>query len=132
MAAFTDFSSNYMLDWIVGKTTPAAVSTRYLTASNTILPGGTEQMTAMTGSANRIALTPATYFTAAAATHAIASTADIVFTASSSGAATVGYVSMWDAITAGNMMSEAAVTTKTLTAGDSLKILSGNLTFTIT
>lgn len=132
MAAFTDFSSNYMLDWIVGRTTPAAVSTRYLTASNTILPGGTEQMSAMTGSTDRIALTTATYFTAAAATHAIASTADIVFTASSSGAATVGFVSVWDAITAGNMMSEAAVTSKTLTTGDSLKILSGNLTFTIT
>jgi|WetSurMetagenome_2_1015567.scaffolds.fasta_scaffold145844_4 hypothetical protein len=132
MAAFTDYTSNYLLDWVVGKTTPAAVSTRYLTASDTILPGGTEQMTAMTGSANRVALTAATYFTSAAATHAIASTADITFTASSSGSATVGFVSMWDAITAGNMMSEAAVTSKSLTAGDSLKILSGNLTFTIT
>jgi hypothetical protein len=132
MAAFTDFTSDYLLDWVVGKTTPSAVSTRYLTASDTILPGGTEQMNAMTGSTNRVALTAATYFTSAAATHAIASHADIVFTASSSGAASVGYVSMWDAITGGNMMSQAAVTAKTLTTGDSLKILSGNLTFTIT
>jgi hypothetical protein len=132
MAAFTDYTSNYLLDWVVGKTTPAAVSTRYLTASDTSLPGGTEQMTAMTGSANRIALTPATYFTSAAASHSIASHADIVLTASSSGSATVAFVSMWDAITSGNMMSQAAVTSKSLTAGDSLKILSGNLTFTIT
>lgn len=132
MAAFTDFSSNYMLDWIVGKATPAAVSTRYLTASDTSLPGGTEQMTNMTGSANRIALTAATYWTVAAATHSITSQADVTFTASSSGSATVAFVSMWDAITAGNMMSQAAVTSKSLTAGDSLKILAGNLTFTIT
>ena len=132
MAAFTDFTSDYLIDWIVGRTTPVAVSTRYLTCSNTILPGGTEQLLAMNGTANRIALTTATYFTAAAALHAIASTADIVITASSLGAATVGFVSLWDSITAGNMMTEAAVTLKTLTAGDSLKILSGNLTITIT
>jgi hypothetical protein len=132
MAAFTDFSSNYMLDWIVGKTTPAAVSARYLTASDTSLPGGAEQMNAMTGSTDRVVLTAATFFTSAAATHAIASTADITFTASSSGSASIGYVSMWDAITAGNMMSQTSVTAKTLTTGDSLKILSGNLTFTIT
>jgi hypothetical protein len=132
MAAFTDFSSDYMLDWIVGKTTPSAVSTRYLTASDTSLPGGTEQMNAMTGSTNRVALTAATYWTVAAATHAIASQADITFTSNSSGSATVAFVSMWDAITAGNMMSQASVTSKSLTAGDSLKILAGNLTFTIT
>lgn len=132
MAAFMDFSSNFMLDWLVGKTTPSAAATRYLTASDTSLPGGTEQMTAMTGSANRVALTPATYFTSAAATHAIASTADITFTADSSGSATVAFVSLWDAITAGNQMAQAAVTSKSLTQHDSLKILSGNLTFTIT
>jgi len=89
-------------------------------------------MTAMTGSANRVAIAPATYFTSAASASAIASVADITFTASSSGAATVTRVSLWDAVTAGNGMSEATVTSKTLTADDSLKILSGNLTFTIT
>jgi hypothetical protein len=132
MTAFTDFSSNYMIDWLVGKTTPSAVATRYLSASDTSLPGGTEQMTAMTGSADRIAIAPATYFTSAAASAAIASTADITFTASSSGSATVAFVSLWDAITAGNMMAQAAVTSKSLTAGDSLKVLSGNLTYSIT
>lgn len=88
-------------------------------------------MTAMTGSANRVALAAATYFTSAAASASIASTADITFTASSTGAATVAYVSLWDAITAGNMMAQAAVTSKSLTTGDSLKVLSGNLTYSI-
>jgi hypothetical protein len=130
MGAFTDYSNDYMLDWLVGKTTPAAVGTRYLTATDTV--GGTEQMTAMTGSANRVAIAPATYFTSAAATSAIASTADITFTADSSGSATVAAVSLWTAITGGSKMSEAAVTSKSLTVHDSLKILSGNLTFSIT
>lgn len=132
MGAFTDYSANYMLDWLVGKTTPSAVSTRYLTASNGSLPGGTEQMSAMTGSANRIALTAATYWTVAASSSSIASQSDITFTASSSGSATVDYVSLWTAITSGSMMSQVSVTSKSLTAGDSLKILSGNLTFAIT
>lgn len=132
MGAFTALANNYMLDWIVGKTTPAAVATRYLTASNGSLPGGTEQMNAMTGSTNRIALTAATYFTVAAASSSIASQADIVFTSSSSGAATVDHVSMYDANTGTNQYSQVTVTSKTLSAGDSLKITSGNLTFTIT
>jgi hypothetical protein len=132
MAAFTDYASDYMLDWIVGKTTPSSVSTRYLSCSDTSLPGGTEQMNAMNSSTNRIALTAGVYWTVAAATHAIASQADITLTASSAGSATIGYVSMWDAITSGNMLSQTSVTSKSLTTGDSLKILSGNLTFTIT
>ena len=53
MAAFTDYTSNFLIDWVVGRTTPAAVSTRYLTASDTSLSGGTEQMTAMTGSGDK-------------------------------------------------------------------------------
>lgn len=128
MAAFSNIAADYMLDWIVGKTTPAAVATRYLDALNS----GTSQMTAMTGSANRIAIAAATYFTSAAAASAIASTADITFTASSSGAATVNQVALYDAITGGNQYALAAVTTKTLSVGDSLKITTGNLTFSIT
>jgi hypothetical protein len=129
MAAFTDFTNDYLLDWLCGVADPAATATRYITATDSV--GGTEQMTAMTGSANRVAIAAATYFTTPAATSAIASTADITFTADSSGAATVAAVSIWDAITAGNKMSEAAVTSKSLTAHDSLKILSGNLTLSI-
>jgi hypothetical protein len=129
MGAFTDYTNDYLLDWLCGVANPSAVGTRYITATDTA--GGTEQMTAMTGSANRVAIAPATYFTSAAATSAIASTADITFTADSSGAATVGAVSLWTAITGGSKMSEAAVTSKSLTTHDSLKILSGNLTLSI-
>jgi hypothetical protein len=132
MGAFTYYTNDFLLDWVVGKATPTSVSTRYLTASNASLPGGTEQMLAMTGSSNRVALTPTTYFTVSASSGAIASQADIVFTLSSSGSASVSYISMWTAITGGDLMAQSSVSSKTLTSGDSLKILSGNLTFTIT
>jgi hypothetical protein len=127
MVAFSATASDYMLDWLVGRTTPPAVGTRYLDALN----AGASQMTAMTGSANRIAIAPATYFTNAAAASSIANTAIITFTASSSGSATVNQVALYDAITAGNQYSIATVTTKTLTTGDSLTIPIGSLTFTI-
>lgn len=127
MVAFSAVASDYMLDWLVGKTTPPAVGTRYLDALNT----GTSQMTAMTGSANRIAIAPATYFTSAASASSIANTATITFTASSSGAATVNQVALYDTITAGNQYSIATVTSKTLATGDSLTIPVGSLTFTV-
>jgi hypothetical protein len=131
MGAFTDYSNDFYLDWLVGKTTPAAAASRYITATNTA--GGAEQMNNMNGSANRILIDAATYWTSAAASSSIASHADITFTAACAAAgATVGAVSIWTAITGGTKMSEAAVTSKTLTEHDSLKILSGNLTLSVT
>jgi hypothetical protein len=65
------------------------------------------------------------------ATATATSNADIVFTASAAGAATVNYVAVFSAITAGTLYASAAVTSKTLAIGDGLKIPSGQLSFTI-
>jgi hypothetical protein len=129
MAALTDFTADFLADWVVGKTTPSAVATRYITTFSGDPSGaGSENIDTITGSANRIAIAPETYFTSAADASSIASTADIVFTASAAAGATVDYIAIYDAITAGNLMAQAAVTSKTLATGDGLKITSGNLT----
>jgi hypothetical protein len=130
MSAFTASPRNTMLDWLDGKTNAPAVGTRYITTFNgDPQAGGTENISSLTGSANRINMTTAM---AAASGGSAASNADIVFTASSAGSATVDYVAVYDAITGGNLLASAQVTSKSVTLGDSLKILSGNLTFTIT
>jgi hypothetical protein len=130
MADFTAAVRNTMLDWLTGVATPAAVATRYITTYNGNPQGaGTENISTLTGSPNRQAITAKMD---AAASGATASNADIVFTASAAGAATVDYVAIMSAITGGSVMTSAAVTSKSVGIGDSLTILSGALTLAIT
>jgi hypothetical protein len=130
MAAFVATVRNTMLDWLTGKSTPATVATRYITTYNgDPQGGGAENISTITGSANRIDMTTAM---AAASSGSAVSNADITFTSSASAGATVDYIAVFSAITGGTVYASAAVTSKTLTTGDSLKIPSGSLTFSIT
>ena len=130
MADFTAFSSNEMIDWLTGVASPVATGTRYLTTFNGDPQGaGTENISTLTGSANRIAITANM---AAAAAAAASNTGIITITASAVGAATVDFVAIYDAITGGNLLASTAVTSKSVGIGDSLSILTGNLDITIT
>lgn len=130
MADFTATAINAMLDWLDGVDDPPAVGTRYLTTFNGDPQGaGSENISTITGSANRIAITADM---AAAAAGAATNDADITITASAAGAATVDYVAIYDAITAGNLLASTQVTSKSVGVGDSLSVLTGNLDFAIT
>lgn len=129
MADFVASTINAMLDWLTGKTTPAAVATRYITTFNgNPQSGGTENIATLSGSANR---QPITASMAAAAAGVAASNADITFTSSAVAPATVDYVAIYSAVTGGTLMASTPVTSKTVGIGDSLKILSGALTLAI-
>lgn len=130
MAEFVASAINDMLDWLTGIADPAATATRYITTYNGDPQGaGSENISTLTGSANRINMTTAM---AAASGGSAASDTDIVFTSSASAGATVDYVAVFDAQTAGNLLASTAVTSRTVLTGDSLSILSGDLTFAIT
>jgi len=130
MADFVATSINEMIDWLTGVANPPAVATRYITVfDGNPSSGGTEVINTISGSANRIDMTSEM---AAAAAGAATNATDIVFTASAVGAADVDWVAVYDAITGGNLMAATAVTSKSVTSGDSLSILAGNLDFTIT
>lgn len=130
MADFVASTRNTMLDWLTGLTTPAAVATRYITVFNGDPQGaGSEVINTITGSANRQDMTTAM---AAAAAGSAASDTDITFTNSAVGSATVDYVAVYSAITGGTLLASTQVTSKSVSVGDSLKILSGQLTFAIT
>jgi hypothetical protein len=129
MAEFTNAAINPMLDWLVGNATPAAVATRYITVfDGDPTGGGSEVINTISGSANRINMTTAM---AAASGGSCVSDADVTFTASAVGAADVDFVAEYDAITGGNLLAYTPVTAKSVGIGDSLRILSGSLTFTI-
>lgn len=130
MAEYVASSINEMLDWLTGVADPPAVATRYITVFNgNPQAGGTEVINTISGSANRKNMTTAM---AAAASGVATSSADIVFTASAVGAATVDYVAEYSAITGGTLMASSQVTSKSVGVGDSLQITAGDLTFTIT
>ena len=129
MADYVATARDEMIDWLTGKADPPATATRYITVFNGDPQGaGSEQISAISGSANRIDMTTAMAVSSSASA---ASSGDITFTASATGGATVDYVAVYDAQTAGNLLASTSVTSKVVTAGDSLKILSGNLTFSI-
>jgi hypothetical protein len=130
MPAFEDAPINEMLDWFNGVANPPAIATRYITVfDGDPQSGGSEVINTLTGSPNRIAYTGSM---AAASGGTQASNAPIVFTASAAGAADVDWVAIFDAQTGGNRMGQAQVNTpKSVGVGDSLTILSGNLTFAI-
>jgi len=129
MAAFTTSPRNAMLDWLVGNADPAATATRYITTFNGDPQGaGTENISTLTGSSNRIDLTTAM---AAAASAQAVNDAIITFTSNANGNASVNYVAVYDAITAGNLLASAQVTQKDVTTGDSLTIQVGNCVFEI-
>lgn len=130
MADFVAASRNEMLDWLTGEANPPAVATRYITIFDGDPQGaGSEVINTITGSANRQNMTTAM---AAASGGSAASDTDITFTNSAVGAADVDYVAVYDAQTGGNLMASTQVTSKAVGIGDSLKILSGQLTFAIT
>lgn len=130
MADFVASSRNEMLDWLTGEANPPAVATRYITIFDGDPQGaGSEVINTVTGSANRQNMTTAM---AAASGGSAASDTDITFTNSAVGAADVDYVAVYDAQTGGNLMASTQVTSKAVGIGDSLKILSGQLTFAIT
>lgn len=130
MADFVASSRNEMLDWLTGEANPPAVATRYITIFDGDPQGaGSEVINTVTGSANRQNMTTAM---AAASGGSAASDTDITFTNSAVGAADVDYVAVYDAQTGGNLMASTQVTSKAVGVGDSLKILSGQLTFAIT
>lgn len=127
MPDFTAATANSMVDWLTGKTTPAAVANRFITVFDGDPQGaGVEVLNTISGSATRPQLTSAI---GAAAAGVATSTSVITFTNSAVAGADVDYVAIYSAATGGTLMASSAVNTpKTVTIGDSLTIPIGSLT----
>lgn len=128
MAAFTAATRNKMLDALTGKATYTTANAFVTTYNGDPQGAGSENISTITGSATRPGITASM---AAAASGSAASNADITFTSSAAGAATVDFIAIMSAATGGSVLASVAVTSKSVGIGDSLKILSGNLTFSI-
>ena len=123
--AFTTVTANKIIDKILRNTDFTEATSVYVSL-HTDDPGqtGTNEVTG--GSYARQSVT-----FSAASSKATANTADLLFASMPS--ATVTYVGIWDASTSGNFWWGGALTaSKTVSAGDTFKIPSGDLDVTLT
>lgn len=129
MADFTGLSRSIMVDWLIGKATPAAAAARFITVFNGDPQGaGSEVLNTISGSATRPQLTSA-MGVANTTTGVATSTSDITFTNSAAAGATIDYVAVYSASTGGTLMASSATNaSRTVLTGDSVKILTGALT----
>lgn len=122
--SISDYYENKILDHMLRAqafTPPATVYVSLHTAD----PGETGASEVTGGSYAREAVT-----FAAASGGTVASSADLTF--ASMPAATITHTALWDASSAGNCLWTGALSaSKTLQAGDTFQILSGNLTVSV-
>lgn len=129
MADITGAQRAVMIDWLTGKTTPAAVANRFITVFNGDPQGaGSEVLNTISGSATRPQLTSA-IGACNTSTGVATSTGDITFTNSAVAGATIDHVAMYSASTGGTLMASSPTNaSRTVVIGDSVKILTGALT----
>lgn len=129
MSAASDYLENKVLDHVLTSTSYTAPGTRYLglfTAS-TGLEANTPSAEVSGGSYARKAVT-----FAAASGGSSATNATVTFDTASASWGTITHVAIMDASTSGNVLFWGAVTTsKTIDAGDTFQVTSGNLTVSL-
>tara|TARA_R110000824_G_scaffold6779_1_gene31339 strand:- start:1238 stop:1636 length:399 start_codon:yes stop_codon:yes gene_type:complete len=131
MADMSDFLEVTLLNLSLNGTSWAGMNDPYIslhTADPTDAGTGTEVSTAGTSYAR----TAASFAVASGTSGAVVSDADATFPAATAGWGVVGWIGLWDASTAGNMLYHTALdASKTIDSGDIFKIASGNLTVTL-
>ena len=127
MSACSDFLENKLLDHSLATTAytaPAAVYVGLFTSDPTDAGTGTEV------SGGSYARQAATF--AAASGGSASTSATITFPSATANWGTIGWIGLYDASSAGNLLYHGAVTTsKTIETGDTFQISSGNLTITL-
>lgn len=130
MGAATNYLELKLLDHSLGTATYTKPTTVYL-GLHTTDPGETGSTTGEV-STSGTAYARQTVTFAAAASGSAASNATVTFSAATASWGTIGYISINDASTAGNMLYYGAVTTsKAIDTGDTFQVTSGNLTIAL-
>ena len=132
MPDIADATLNDLVDWLVGKADPPATGTRYAALFDGDPQGSGSEVTTTIRPSGRVAITSSMEDAGATNTGESASTADIDFGNADSGA-TVTHIAIYDAASGGNLLMSDALTggSQTVTAGNPVKIPSGDLTVSI-
>ena len=126
MSSFTDYLEDAVLNHVfrnTALTSPTSVYAALFTSAPTDAGGGTE---VSGGGYSRQAVT-----FGAPSGGAISNSADISWTASGAAFGTVVATAIFDAVTAGNMLSWASITSATINDGDTLTFTAGNYSISL-
>jgi len=130
MGELTDATKNTLVDWVTGKTTPAAVATRYVALFNGDPQAAGSEVTTTIRVAGRVDLTAAM----GVASTGIATNTALVDFGNAAGGATVSHFAFMDAATAGNVLGSDALTggSQTITTGNPVSFAIGDLSIELT
>jgi len=121
-----------LVDWLIGKADPPSTGTRYVALFNGDPQGAGSEVTTTIRPSGRVAITSDMEASGTTNTGESSSTADIDFGNADAGA-TVSHIAIYDAATSGNLLASDSLTggSQTVTAGNPVKIPSGDLTVSI-
>lgn len=123
MSDLAAYAGNKLLGWIAGSAMGTAPTTVYASLWNGDPASAGVEVTGTVG------LTRQAITWGSVSARAMSSSADLAF-GTASGSASVTYVAIHDASTAGNEICEHNISTASITSGLVVKILSGTLTLT--
>jgi len=133
MPDIADGIRNQLVDWLVGKSDPLPVAAdRYVALFDGDPQGAGSEVTTDIRPSGRLAITSSMEAAGATTDGESSSTADIDFGNADSGA-TVSHIAIFDSASGGTLLASDALTggTQTVTAGNPVKIPSGDLTLSI-
>jgi len=132
MPDIADGVLNDLVDWLIGKADPPSTGTRYVALFDGDPQGAGSEVTTTIRPSGRVAITSSMESAGATNTGESSSTADIDFGNADAGA-TVTHIAIYDAASAGNLLASDSLTggSQTVTAGNPVKIPSGDLTVSI-
>jgi hypothetical protein len=132
MPDIADAILNDLVDWLVGKDDPPAIGTRYAALFDGDPQGSGTEVTTDIRPSGRVAITSDMETAGTTNDGKSSSTADIDFGNADSGA-TVTHIAIYDAASGGNLLMSDVLTggSQTVTAGNPVKIPSGDLTVSI-
>jgi len=128
MGSLTTTALNDAVDGFTGTADPTYFtnSTKYIAMFNgDPESGGTELTSTLTGASTRAAITSAM---GSASSGSATNSSEIEIVSSASGGATIDYIAIYSAATAGQLLGKDSVTSKAVSAGDGVKINASGLT----
>jgi len=133
MPDIADPIRNQIIDWLTGKSDPLpSANTRYVALFDGDPQGSGSEVTTTIRPAGRVPITTAMESGGVTVQGQSSNTGDIDFGNADAGA-TVSHLAIYDAATSGTLIASDALTggTQTITAGNPVKIPSGDLTISI-
>lgn len=125
---YSTYLGNKVIRWLAGQTMPSAPASIWCALFNGDPKAGGTDVTATIRAAGRVQI--AVTAPASGTTNTMSNDSDVDF-GDADGAATVTHMAVYDASSSGNFLGSKSVGSNSITAGELVKFLTGDITFTV-